>query len=254
MKLTVAAKYLSVSVLALGLVVGCASQPKQEAQPAPQKQEQSAAVTQALAAAEAAIKEAKSLNWEWRDTDKIMKAAQAAAAAGDDAKAIKLANKAREQALDAINQYYLEKAKVALQELRGYGGLSAEQQNALQQGEAAVATADGKRAYDILSALLAEVKAANIQYTVQRGDSLWAISGKAEIYNNPYQWPLIYKANADKIKDADLIYPGQEFSIDRNPSAAEVDAAIEHAKTRGAWSLGEVEESDRAYLGGLRVR
>ena len=227
MKLTVAAKYLSVSVLALGLVVGCASQPKQEAQPAPQKQEQSAAVTQALAAAEAAIKEAKSLN---------------------------LANKAREQALDAINQYYLEKAKVALQELRGYGGLSAEQQNALQQGEAAVATADGKRAYDILSALLAEVKAANIQYTVQRGDSLWAISGKAEIYNNPYQWPLIYKANADKIKDADLIYPGQEFSIDRNPSAAEVDAAIEHAKTRGAWSLGEVEESDRAYLGGLRVR
>ncbi|HEB99468.1 MAG TPA: LysM peptidoglycan-binding domain-containing protein [Thiotrichales bacterium] len=93
-----------------------------------------------------------------------------------------------------------------------------------------------------------------MQYTVQRGDSLWAISGKAEIYNNPYQWPLIYKANADKIKDADLIYPGQEFSIDRNPSAAEVDAAIEHAKTRGAWSLGEVEESDRAYLGGLRVR
>ncbi|HHH45938.1 MAG TPA: LysM peptidoglycan-binding domain-containing protein [Thiotrichales bacterium] len=94
-----------------------------------------------------------------------------------------------------------------------------------------------------------------MRYTVVRGDSLWKISGKPEIYNNPYEWPLIYKNNADKIRDADLIYPGQEFSIIRNPSQEEVEAAIRHAKTRGAWSLGVVEESDREYLGGnLRLR
>ena len=81
-----------------------------------------------------------------------------------------------------------------------------------------------------------------------RGDSLWGISGKAEIYGNPYQWPLIYKANTDKIKDADLIYPGQDLAIEKNPSAGDVDAAINHAKTRGAWSLGPVEASDKAYL------
>ncbi|RMG30957.1 MAG: LysM peptidoglycan-binding domain-containing protein [Gammaproteobacteria bacterium] len=89
-----------------------------------------------------------------------------------------------------------------------------------------------------------------MQYTVVRGDSLWKISGKPEIYGNPYEWPLIYKNNADKIRDADLIYPGQVFSIVRNPSQEEVDAAIHHARTRGAWSLGVVEDSDRAYLGG----
>ncbi len=86
------------------------------------------------------------------------------------------------------------------------------------------------------------------RYEVERGDSLWSISGKSEIYGNPYQWPLIYKANSDKIRDADLIYPGQQFDIETSPAAAEVSAAIEHAKTRGSWTLGVVEETDKAYL------
>lgn len=85
-------------------------------------------------------------------------------------------------------------------------------------------------------------------YTVVRGDHLWGISAKPAIYGNPYQWPLIYKANRDKIKDADLIYPGQVFTIEKNPAQGEIDAAVKHAKTRGAWSLGVVEESDKAYL------
>ncbi|PKM44493.1 MAG: hypothetical protein CVV05_11465 [Gammaproteobacteria bacterium HGW-Gammaproteobacteria-1] len=85
-------------------------------------------------------------------------------------------------------------------------------------------------------------------YEVMRGDSLWRISGKSEVYGNPYQWPLIYKANRDKIKDADLIYPGQVFAIDRAASSADIDAAVNHAKTRGAWSLGVTEDSDTAYL------
>ncbi|MDH5447068.1 MAG: LysM peptidoglycan-binding domain-containing protein [Gammaproteobacteria bacterium] len=85
-------------------------------------------------------------------------------------------------------------------------------------------------------------------YQVERGDNLWAISGKAEVYANPYQWPLIYKNNSHKIKDADLIYPGQVFNIDNNPSSSEVGAAVHHAKTRGRWSIGAVESSDKAYL------
>ncbi|HED18778.1 MAG TPA: LysM peptidoglycan-binding domain-containing protein [Gammaproteobacteria bacterium] len=89
-----------------------------------------------------------------------------------------------------------------------------------------------------------------MQYEVVRGDSLWAISGKAETYSDPYMWPLIYKTNRDKIKDADLIYPGQNFTVDRNPSAGDAQMAIDHARNRGAWSIGVVEESDRHYLGG----
>jgi len=85
-------------------------------------------------------------------------------------------------------------------------------------------------------------------YSVVRGDNLWNISGKDEVYADPYQWPLIYKTNRDKIKDADLIHPGQVLDIDQNASASEIDAAVNHAKTRGAWSLGDTEQSDRDYL------
>lgn len=83
-------------------------------------------------------------------------------------------------------------------------------------------------------------------YEVNQGDHLWGISGSS--YGNPYKWPLIYKKNSDQIKDADLIYPGQVFEIDSNPSDADSAAAINHAKTRGSWSIGVTEESDKAYL------
>ena len=83
-------------------------------------------------------------------------------------------------------------------------------------------------------------------YEVNKGDHLWGISGSS--YGNPYKWPLIYKANSDKIKDADLIFPGQVLDIDSDPSDADSAAAISHAKSRGSWSIGVTEESDKAYL------
>lgn len=86
------------------------------------------------------------------------------------------------------------------------------------------------------------------QYTVVGGDNLWDISAKSEVYGNPYQWPLIYKQNSNQIEDADLIYPGQVLDIDNNPTSSDVDAAVRHARTRGSWSLGVVESSDRDYL------
>lgn len=85
-------------------------------------------------------------------------------------------------------------------------------------------------------------------YTVQSGDTLWGISGSSVGYNDPYQWPLIYRANSHKIDDADLIHPGQALRIEANPDMSDVDNAISHAKTRGAWELGVVESSDKAYL------
>lgn len=52
-----------------------------------------------------------------------------------------------------------------------------------------------------------------INYTVVRGDHLWGIARKQEHYGNGFAWPMIYKANRDKIKNPDLIYPKQVFSI-----------------------------------------
>lgn len=50
-----------------------------------------------------------------------------------------------------------------------------------------------------------------INYSVVKGDCLWNISKKKEIYANPFAWPIIYKANRDQIKNADLIFPKTEF-------------------------------------------
>lgn len=88
----------------------------------------------------------------------------------------------------------------------------------------------------------------NTSYEVQRGDHLWGIASQPRIYGNPYAWPLIYKTNSGKIKDADLIYPGQNLEINRSASSSDMDAAVRHAKTRGEWKLGVAEDSDKAYL------
>ncbi|MBT3204616.1 MAG: LysM peptidoglycan-binding domain-containing protein [Gammaproteobacteria bacterium] len=145
----------------------------------------------------------------------MIKAAEKAAAAGDNDKAIQLANKASEEAEDAIAQYHSETKRYN----ENHG--SVESSN--------------------------ESMSSGSEYTVVSGDNLWNISGKESIYGNPYQWPLIYKANSDQITDADLIYSGQVFSIP-SASSSEISAAVQHAKTRGAWSIGETEASDRDYL------
>lgn len=88
----------------------------------------------------------------------------------------------------------------------------------------------------------------NDMYTVVSGDCLWCISAKSQIYGDPYKWPLIYRTNVAQIGDADLIYPGQEFEIDRNASPELVANATEHARTRGAWTLGEPEPADIQFL------
>ncbi len=85
-------------------------------------------------------------------------------------------------------------------------------------------------------------------WVVDKGEHLWGISAHRLVYGDPYQWPLLFKRNRHQIADADLIYPGQVLHIERNLSTAEIDRAIEHAKTRGAWILGITELSDLEYL------
>ncbi len=55
---------------------------------------------------------------------------------------------------------------------------------------------------------------ANLQpgeVTIIKGNSLWRIARR--IYGEGLMYTLIYDANRDNIKDADLIYPGQIFSV-----------------------------------------
>jgi hypothetical protein len=85
-------------------------------------------------------------------------------------------------------------------------------------------------------------------WVVDEGEHLWGISAHHMVYGDPYQWPLLFKRNRNQIDDADLIYPGQVLHIERDLSNAEIDRAIKHAKTRGAWILGITELSDLEYL------
>jgi len=207
-------------MLVLGLVAGCASTPEDGAV-------DQATAEQAIADAKSSNAQAKKMNAEWRDTGKIIASAEAALADGDYAKAVELANKAQRQAETAMKQAKAEEAR--LKDSGAITGMSASEDSSSSKQGGAMSGGDNS-------------------YEVVGGDNLWNISAKDSIYSNPYQWPLIYKANRDQIKDADLIHPGQVFDIDRSASGADVDAAVNHAKTRGAWSVGSTEASDEAYL------
>jgi nucleoid-associated protein YgaU len=213
MTMRTTARLFGVAILSLGLLAGCASTSETD--------DAAFAAEQAIADAKAAAAEAKALNYEWRDTGSIIKEAEDKYAAGDYEAATALANEARQQSEDAIAQANAENRKF----------LNENAESVMAESSSSSRGAGGVTSYSVV-----------------RGDNLWNISGKEEVYANPYQWPLIYKTNRDKIKDADLIYPGQVFDIDQNASASEIDAAVNHAKTRGAWSLGDTEQSDLDYL------
>ena len=58
-------------------------------------------------------------------------------------------------------------------------------------------------------------------YVVKSHDCLWEIAGKPGIYGDSFQWPELFKANRDAIKDPDLIYPRQDLRVDRDYSSEE---------------------------------
>ncbi|HHO58960.1 MAG TPA: hypothetical protein ENJ64_01865, partial [Thiotrichales bacterium] len=195
------ARLFSVAILSVGLITGCATTDEDEGASGP------SAAEQAIADAKAATAEAKDMNYEWRDTGKIIKKAEEALAAGDEEKALKLANQALAQSRNAIKQAEFENKKFLNTMAVSYDdAASASSASSNRRGAMAGGRVDS--------------------YSVVRGDNLWNISGKDEVYADPYQWPLIYKTNRDKIQDADLIYPGQVLDIDQNASASEIDAAV----------------------------
>jgi len=54
------------------------------------------------------------------------------------------------------------------------------------------------------------------KHIVKKGDTLWDISGW--YYNDPFLWPVIYRANQDSIADPHWIYPGEVFVIPGIPT------------------------------------
>ncbi|MDH4099062.1 MAG: LysM peptidoglycan-binding domain-containing protein [Nitrospirota bacterium] len=72
-------------------------------------------------------------------------------------------------------------------------------------------------------------------YMVGKGETLWQISARKDVYGDPYLWPIIYKANRSQIKDPTQIAEGQKLTLPRNVNAKEIEEAVAEAKEKGLW-------------------
>ena len=93
------------------------------------------------------------------------------------------------------------------------------------RGNKLVLIPDHKQRVQSLSTNFIEMKKgmvpANTMYTVgtwrKDRDCLWNIAKKPEIYNDPFAWPKIWRANMDKIHNPDIIQPGWQLTIAKTP-------------------------------------
>ena len=69
-----------------------------------------------------------------------------------------------------------------------------------------------------------------IYHKVTKGECLWKIA--QEIYGDPYQWPLIFQANRDRIRNPHLIYPRQNLKVPQDVSQDEIQRARKEASEK----------------------
>ncbi|SCY60154.1 LysM peptidoglycan-binding domain-containing protein [Thiohalorhabdus denitrificans] len=230
--------------LALGVSLalsGCASQPTEEAG---QLEERAArAVSQAEDAVQTTRQETDDQGL-WKSTLGTLDDARSSLEDGNYEEAIDAAEEASDQAEKGLEQYREE------QEQHKLAVKSAKNSGDFPEGEWVGSGGDraaGERKSVANGTLVIESDTEG-RYQVGNGDTLWGIAAADAIYGDPFAWPLIYKSNSREINDPDLIFPDQEFEIEWGVDAASRDAAVQHAKTRGSWRLGEPEASDLEYL------
>ena len=78
---------------------------------------------------------------------------------------------------------------------------------------------------------LAQTAASVKSYRVQKGDSLWKIANRPEVYGDGNQWRAIYEANREKIQDPNHLRAGLVLNIPPAP----VGSPHHRARHRGAY-------------------
>lgn len=58
-------------------------------------------------------------------------------------------------------------------------------------------------------------------YTVQKGDTLWSIAAKPEVYGNANHWRRIFEANRELLKSPDRVRVGMMLKIPREAQGAQ---------------------------------
>lgn len=69
-------------------------------------------------------------------------------------------------------------------------------------------------------------------HTVKRGETLPQIAALAEVYNDQFLWPILYRANRDQIRDPRHLWPGQVLRIPRNLTRDDVQEARRYAQDK----------------------
>jgi nucleoid-associated protein YgaU len=205
----------------------------------------SAEARSALAKATARVAATKRERPGWTEADALIAQAQAAARLGNSAQVLSLAQQAQARAdLAALGGQYTALATAQLQKLYTYTGLSDEQLARVKQAEDALARNEGHAAYEISNRLIDELKKETKQHKVGKGESLWTISARPDIYANPFLWPLIWNANRDTVKNPSVLRAGQTLKIKPNPTIDEVVQAVNFARehTGTKINIGEIKE------------
>lgn len=84
------------------------------------------------------------------------------------------------------------------------------------------------------------------QYTIKRGDTLWAISSL--FLRSPWRWPELWGMNLESIRNPHLIYPGQILYLIRNNGRATLSTVPPGA---AADSSGTIKVSPRTRYSSL---
>lgn len=79
--------------------------------------------------------------------------------------------------------------------------------------------ASAKPAAPVVAPVQGTAVAAPVTVTVQPGFTLWAIA--RDQFGDGIQYVQVYEANRDRIRDPDLIYPGQVFALPQIPAQAQ---------------------------------
>lgn len=85
------------------------------------------------------------------------------------------------------------------------------------------------------------------EYTVKRGDTLWAISGI--FLRSPWRWPELWGMNMDEVRNPHRIYPGQQLVLDKSNGRATL--RVRQASSADGMPTDTIRVSPRTRIGSL---
>lgn len=195
-----------------------------------------------LSNASAFVQQAGKIMPGWHDADPELSLAQEAFRRSDWSGTSLHADEAQAITDAALSDHYMRLAEAELVKTHAFTGLDESELVLMREAEETLVAGNGRLAYGRLRTLNARLATGRKSYTVKRGDSLWIISGRPEVYANPWLWPLIWHANTSVIPNPKRLLAGQLLELPQHPTVQDVANAIDVARGKPGATLqiGEI--------------